>query len=417
MVSSDAALMRPLMSLPRAMVMLRGRIVERSDSRISRRLITSRLLFGTSMPTVGLPGRRSISTDSACNPRQRSSRQRGDAAVFHARFRLVFEGRDDRTGVDLHDRAANVELFELRFDAACDFFQFLAVVAVAGRNFIQQFGRGQPISAAFSCRWVRRFGERFVNEGDAGIRLRLVSRRLRERAIGLVFESADGNLVLRFDFRGSRIGVAERDRKEVRASAEAPAALCAPSRRLGRAVVQPRRLRRRAARSAARALALSMARWRRASRGCFPAVAPTHAISQWDRATSASASTLQKWKRSKERLLPEATVMMAAPATSKRASRKSDNDHADHAAGLNGPADEPRAWNQAAGGRDAKPERQAAEDAEPGAFNRRGSYPLPTQRPDMYGQQEDADAEDLQTADQPISRQTGRADCGRAWRR
>jgi hypothetical protein len=43
------------------------------DSSIWRRLITSRRVFGTSMPTVGLPGMRSIRIDSACRPRHRSS--------------------------------------------------------------------------------------------------------------------------------------------------------------------------------------------------------------------------------------------------------------------------------------------------------------------------------------------------------
>ena len=49
-------------------------LVNSSDSRICRSAITSRLLFGTSMPTVGLPGMRSMRMDSACRPRQRSSR-------------------------------------------------------------------------------------------------------------------------------------------------------------------------------------------------------------------------------------------------------------------------------------------------------------------------------------------------------
>ncbi len=35
--------------------------------------MTSRRELGTSMPTVGLPGMRSMRIDSACKPRQRSS--------------------------------------------------------------------------------------------------------------------------------------------------------------------------------------------------------------------------------------------------------------------------------------------------------------------------------------------------------
>ena len=71
--SRAATLMRPLMSLPRHMVRRECESMNSSDSRIWRRLITSRRVFGTSMPTVGLPGMRSIRMDSACRPRHRSS--------------------------------------------------------------------------------------------------------------------------------------------------------------------------------------------------------------------------------------------------------------------------------------------------------------------------------------------------------
>ena len=73
MVSSVETLMRPLMSLPMAMVIFDGDSQNSADSIIARRLITSRREFGTSMPTVDLPGKRSINTDSACKPRHRSS--------------------------------------------------------------------------------------------------------------------------------------------------------------------------------------------------------------------------------------------------------------------------------------------------------------------------------------------------------
>ena len=61
------------MSLPSAKVSRAGASWNSSDSSIWRRLIISRRLFGTSMPTVGLPGIRSMRIDSACRPRQRSS--------------------------------------------------------------------------------------------------------------------------------------------------------------------------------------------------------------------------------------------------------------------------------------------------------------------------------------------------------
>ena len=118
-VSSAATLMRPLMSLPKRDGQLRRRLRgTRPIPESARRLITSRLVFGTSMPTVGLPGMRSISTDSACKPRHRSSVKRSDAAILHARFGLELERGHHRTGVDLHHRAAHVEFFELRLDAA-----------------------------------------------------------------------------------------------------------------------------------------------------------------------------------------------------------------------------------------------------------------------------------------------------------
>ena len=71
--SSAATLMRPLMSLPSATVSGEAEFRNSSDSRIWRRLMISRLVLGTSMPTVGLPGMRSIRIDSACRPRHRSS--------------------------------------------------------------------------------------------------------------------------------------------------------------------------------------------------------------------------------------------------------------------------------------------------------------------------------------------------------
>ena len=72
-VSSGDTLMRPLASFPSGIVSRDADLVNSSDSRICRRLISSRRVFGTSMPTVGFPGMRSMMIDSACSPRQRSS--------------------------------------------------------------------------------------------------------------------------------------------------------------------------------------------------------------------------------------------------------------------------------------------------------------------------------------------------------
>ena len=73
MDSSGVTLMRPLMSLPRVTVRREGELANSSDSSTWRRLISSRRVFGTSIPTVGLPGMRSMRIDSACRPRHRSS--------------------------------------------------------------------------------------------------------------------------------------------------------------------------------------------------------------------------------------------------------------------------------------------------------------------------------------------------------
>ncbi len=133
MVSSAATRMRPLISLPSGIVRYECESWNSSDSSICRSAISSRLVFGTSMPTVGLPGMRSIRIDSACRPRQRSSRQVGDPAVLDAGIGLEFEGGHHRAGIDLHHVAQHVELFELRLDAAGRILQFLLVVRIARR--------------------------------------------------------------------------------------------------------------------------------------------------------------------------------------------------------------------------------------------------------------------------------------------
>ena len=67
------------------------------------------------MPTVDLPGMRSISTDSACIARQRSSARPVILLYFTPGVRLELVGRDDGTGMDLHDRALDRELAALLF--------------------------------------------------------------------------------------------------------------------------------------------------------------------------------------------------------------------------------------------------------------------------------------------------------------
>ena len=74
MVSSAATRMRPLMSLPSGIVRCEWRAREFVATPASAAARSARAACsGTSMPTVGLPGMRSIRIDSACRPRQRSS--------------------------------------------------------------------------------------------------------------------------------------------------------------------------------------------------------------------------------------------------------------------------------------------------------------------------------------------------------
>ncbi len=96
MESSAATLMRPLMSLPSGMVSGEAEFWNSSDSRIWRRLMTSRRLFGTSMPTVGLPGN-ALDQDGLGLQSEAQVLGKGrDAAVLDARFRLEFERGHDR---------------------------------------------------------------------------------------------------------------------------------------------------------------------------------------------------------------------------------------------------------------------------------------------------------------------------------
>ena len=73
MDSRPETLSRPLMSLPSGIGSRAVVAWNSSDSMIWRSPINSRLVLGTSMPTVGLPGIRSMRIDSACKPRHRSS--------------------------------------------------------------------------------------------------------------------------------------------------------------------------------------------------------------------------------------------------------------------------------------------------------------------------------------------------------
>ena len=73
MAARSAVTMRPLMSLPMAMVRRDLALWNSSDSRQSRRWMVSRRWLGTWMPTVFLPAMRSMRMLSARMARQRSS--------------------------------------------------------------------------------------------------------------------------------------------------------------------------------------------------------------------------------------------------------------------------------------------------------------------------------------------------------
>ncbi len=73
----------------------------------------SRRVLGTSMPTVGLPGMRSMRMDSAWRPRQRSSVSVVILAILTPASGLNSKVVTTGPGVDLDDVAEDVELLEL----------------------------------------------------------------------------------------------------------------------------------------------------------------------------------------------------------------------------------------------------------------------------------------------------------------
>ena len=114
-----------------------------SDSSSSRSEIASRLGFGIWMPTVDLPGMRSISTDSACIARHRSSARLGDLAVLHAGFRLELEGRDDGAGMNLRDLSLDGELAALLLELPRRVHQLALVDLLLGLRGVEQRQRRQ----------------------------------------------------------------------------------------------------------------------------------------------------------------------------------------------------------------------------------------------------------------------------------
>ena len=102
------------------------------------------------MPTVDLPGMRSIRMDSAFSARHRSSAKSRDAAVFDARLGFEFVGGDHRSRIDLRDVPADVEFPALLFDGARALLQFVFLYFFAALGHAQQ---AQAMAVgSWSCR-------------------------------------------------------------------------------------------------------------------------------------------------------------------------------------------------------------------------------------------------------------------------
>ena len=147
--------MRPLMSLPRQMVSREFESLNSSDSRIWRRLISSRRDIGDFDSHRGLAGNALDQNRLGLQAQAQIFGERGDAAVLDAGLGFEFEGGDHRAGVDLHYIAVHVELFELGLDAAGDLFELEGIVRIAAGDFVEQIGGGQPV-----FRMLGNFGNR-----------------------------------------------------------------------------------------------------------------------------------------------------------------------------------------------------------------------------------------------------------------
>ena len=265
--------MRPLISLPSAMVILEGASVKFCRFENLAEADHFAACVGNFDTDGGLAGQALDQHRFGLQTQAQIFRQRGDAAVFDARFGFVFEGGDDRAGVDLHHRTAHVELFELRFDSAGDFFQFLAVVAVTGRRLVQQIRRGQPVDSFAAGR---------------GLRVGVTAKNgwlidgLGRNIVQLIGQASNRNILLDFFGRLTRFGeILDRrghvERRRVvdngrRFRRNRPDRLPGTERCC---ICAARSALRRATRSAARALAASTARALRAARAArhFPTIA------------------------------------------------------------------------------------------------------------------------------------------------
>ena len=154
--SSAATLIRPLISFPNATVSGDGELINSSDSRICRSAITSRFEFGTSMPTVGFPGMRSIRIDSAWRPRHRSSLRVVMRVYFTPASGLNSNVVTTGPGLICTTDPKHVELLKFGLDLRRGFLQFLAVVGRSGSRLLQQVrGRLAEFRASPRRRFAR----------------------------------------------------------------------------------------------------------------------------------------------------------------------------------------------------------------------------------------------------------------------
>jgi len=103
MPARSAVTMRPLMSLPNAIVSFDFEPMNSCDSMFSRSQIISRLWFGTWMPTVLLPAMRFDQNALRLESQAEVVDEIGNAAVLDAGFRLEFKRSNHRAGIDLCD--------------------------------------------------------------------------------------------------------------------------------------------------------------------------------------------------------------------------------------------------------------------------------------------------------------------------
>ena len=102
----------------------------------------------------------------------------GDLAVFHAGVGLELVGRDDRTRVDLHDRAFDRELAALLFEQPRAFHQLALVDLALGLRRIEQRQRRERVGAP-SCARPAAFSGSGSGSGRRGRHRPLDCRRRR----------------------------------------------------------------------------------------------------------------------------------------------------------------------------------------------------------------------------------------------